>query len=186
MGGEELRLLFLDTVSLEHESVVRGGALVTDSSTEPVEFRCTSPVRPTLLQKTLWGRRLSGHIAVRLVGKPLYHALTNKVSLVLVRKPEFLELRELLDVPLVQVLRNEELTQVSPLAADLGKDDVLECAGGKFEPVVLKVHRDWKDDFQAARAVLSEVFRSYNPLEPFDRVATALKLVHKQETKTKK
>ena len=36
-----------------------------------MEFRCTAPVRPNPLQRTLYGRTLLPHIAVELIGAPL-------------------------------------------------------------------------------------------------------------------
>jgi hypothetical protein len=170
---------FLDTCEFENGAALRGAALVTDAATEPIEFRCTSAIRPTLLQKTLWGNRLAGHIASRLVGKPLLDALSNRAALVMVRKPEFVEMRELLEMPLVQVLRNEELTIASPLTSADG--DTLESGGGQFEPVVLKVHRRHSGDLQSARDLLAQTFRSHNLLEPFQRLKNALELIHQQD-----
>lgn len=174
MAGEELRLLFLDTQDFERGAAVRGGALVTDAATEPVEFRCTSPVRPTLLQKTLWGGRLESHIAARLTGKPLIDALTNSPSVVLVRKREFLELRELLKVPLVLLLAKGEPTGTPSLSKEAGEDE-------SFGKLVLKVHPAYPNDFGGARALLADVSSSHDLLDPFSRVRNALDLVEQQE-----
>jgi hypothetical protein len=173
--------VFIDTHEFDNGQAVRGAALVTDSATEPVEFRCTSPIRPTLLQKTLWGKRLLGHVACQLVGKPLLDALSNPVALIVVRKPEFVGLRELVGQPLVQLLRNEELTMASSLTSSEPDDGVLESGAGQFEPLVLKVHRNHPDDFKCARDLLAETFRSHNPREPFDRIKNALDLIHQQD-----
>ncbi len=171
-------LAFLDFQEFKDGSR-RGGILVTDLKTEPVEFRCTDPVSPTNLQKLLWGNRLDVHVAGILMGKPLLQSLTNKPDLVLIRRPEFMELRTLLDVPLVQVLRDEQLAQVSSLAAQDG-DDVLHSEGGRFEPVIVKPHSAHVGDRDRAREVLAETFRSFNILEPFNRVANGLEMVHSQ------
>jgi len=180
---DKIRIAFLDTNQFENGQCLRGAVLVTDAGTEPVEFRCTSPIRPTLLQKTLWGRRLDAYLASHLIGKPLLAALTNKVAVVIVRKPEFVELRPLIQIPLIQLLRNEELTMASPLTLEVSGDDVIESAAGRFEPVVPKVHQEYPDDRKTSRELLAEVFRSHNLLEPFDRIAAALDLVHQEEVK---
>ncbi|HET6428738.1 MAG TPA: hypothetical protein VFJ30_10035, partial [Phycisphaerae bacterium] len=101
------RMVFLSTAEFEDGQVLRGGALVTDISTEPFEFRCTSPVRPTTLQRILWGARLSAHIRANLIGTPLLRSLQQKYGLVVVTEHEFLELREAFDVPLVIVSAHE-------------------------------------------------------------------------------
>ena len=57
------RILFMDTIPSENEKL-RGGAVLTDIRTEPIEFRCTDTVSPNRLQRTLWGKRLRGHLTV--------------------------------------------------------------------------------------------------------------------------
>jgi len=178
---DKFQVAFLDTREFENRKCIRGAVLVTDAATEPIEFRCTSAIRPTLLRTTLWGGRLAGYLASQLVGKPLLSALSNKVSIVIVRKPEFVEVRPLIQAPLIQLLRNEELTMASPLTLESAGDEVLESAAGRFEPVVVKVHRQHPDDRKVARELLAEAFRSHNLLEPFERIANALELVHQQE-----
>lgn len=176
----ESHLAYICIEEFEHGQALRGAALVTDAATEPVEFRCTSAIRPTLLQRTLWGKRLDGYIASRLVGKPLLDALSNSVALVVVRKPEFVELRTLIGIPLVQLLKNQELSMASPVSSATDNDDILQSAGGQFEPIVLKVHRQHPDDRKSASDVLAEAFRLHNVLEPFERIKNALDLVHQQ------
>ena len=66
----------------------------------------------------------------------------------------------------------------SPLSSADG--DTLD-SGGRFEPVVLKVHRKHCGDLQSARDLLAETFRSHNVLEPFERIENALGLVHQQD-----
>jgi hypothetical protein len=179
---DELRMVFLDAREFEGGAAVRGGALVTDVTTEPLEFRCTSPVRPTLLQKTLWGGRLADHIASQLIGKPLIDALSNSPSIVIVRRAEFVELRGLLRCPLVQLLKNEELAKASPLSLDSQGDDVLGMNNGHFEPVIIKVHRKHPDDLEVVRGLLAESAGSHNLLEPFHRIENALDLIQQQES----
>ena len=72
---EELKYLAFVTLSEVEDGVLRGGILVTDAHGKPVEFRCTSPIRPNTVQRTLYGGTLMPHIAVELVGKPLIQAV---------------------------------------------------------------------------------------------------------------
>lgn len=177
---DEPLLVFLDLLELNDQSI-RGAALVTDASTEPVEFRCTSPIRPTALQRTLWGKRLEGHIACHLVGKPLLDALSNRPQLIVSRKPEFVALRSLVPLPLVQVLRNEELALASSLADGDGREDMLAPSSAGFEPVIVKVHRRFVEDRDLARRLLNDAFQNHSVLEPFERITNALELVHQQD-----
>jgi hypothetical protein len=150
-----------------------------------MEFRCTSVVRPTGLQQVLWGNRLQSHVASRIIAKPLLDALTNSAALVVVRKPEFMELRDSIKYPVVQVLRNTELNLASPHTID-SDDGVMQSDDDRFEPVVLRVHRRFTGDFAEARAILSEAHRSYDILEPFNRIMLALELVQKEEVNQRK
>jgi len=173
-------ICFLDTNTFDGGDAVRGAALLTDLLTEPVEFRCTSDVRPTKLQKTLWGERLTGHVATHLVGKPLLDALNVPPVLVVVRKPEFVELRALIDVPLIQLLRKEELSMASPLTSSDGDGEPLEM-DEHIEPLIIRAHRQFQADIEAARHFLDGAFRSVSLLEPFDRIETSLAIVHQQD-----
>jgi len=177
---DRFAIAFLDIREFSKPKGLRGGVLVTNEAVEPVEFRCTSVIQPTPLQKIFWGARMEGYITTELVGKPLLHALSNRVSLVVVRNPAFVEMRSYIDIPLVQVLRNEELINVSPLALEDDSDDMVSSIGG-LEPVILKVHRDYHQDRQSARQLLAETLRSWSLLEPFDRITNALDIIHQQE-----
>ncbi|MCD6393593.1 MAG: hypothetical protein J7M40_08795, partial [Planctomycetes bacterium] len=95
------------------DSVLRGGILVTDSHGKPLEFRCTSPIRPNAVQRTLYGGTLMPHIAVELVGKPLVQAIQTSPDVVLVQQEEFLSLRTRCEKPLLLARRQGEDLQLS-------------------------------------------------------------------------
>ena len=48
----------------EAEDSYIGAILLTDLDSVPVEFRVTLPVRPTSIQRTLYGRALAPYIGV--------------------------------------------------------------------------------------------------------------------------
>ena len=173
-------ICFLDTSTFDEGAAIRGAALLTDPLTEPVEFRCTSAVRPTQLQRTLWGERLIAHIATHLVGKPLLDALGAPPTLVVVRKPEFVELRTLIDVPLVQLLRKDELASASPFAFPDGEGEPLHNSD-PTESLIIKSHRQFQADIEAARHLLNGDSSEMSLLDPFDRIANSLIIVHQQE-----
>ena len=173
-------ICFLDTSDFDKGDAIRGAALLTDPLTEPVEFRCTSEVRPTKLQRTLWGERLVSHIATHLVGKPLLDALGASPTLIVVRKAEFVELRLLIDVPLVQLLRKDELAMASPVAFPGGEGEPLGN-GDQSEPLIIKCHRQFQGDIEAAHRLLDADCCSVSLLDPFDRIQNSLVIVHQQD-----
>jgi hypothetical protein len=114
------------------------------------------------------------------MGKPLLDALSVAPTLVVVRKPEFVELRTLIDMPLIQLLRKEALSLPSSLAIPNGDGESLG-ADGHAESLIMKVHHQFHPDIDAARQLLDGVFRSVSLLEPFDRIETSLAIVHQQD-----
>lgn len=172
----DLKIMFLAAHRFENGEAFRGAFLITDGDTTPLEFRCTSPIRPTTLQKTLYGGILERHISINLIGLPLIRSAKNKFDLVLVRDLLFLELRPLIDIPLLCIFKDIE--------TDSGKEDnplLITSESGKFEPVLIAVHKEYTDERESLRASLSDIFRRRSLLEPFDRIFTALKQVHEQK-----
>ena len=129
---------------------------------------------------TLWGDRLVGHIATRLVGKPLLDALGTAPALVVVRKPEFVELRTLIEIPLIQLLRADELAAASSIAFPDGQGEPLGN-GELMQSLVVKSHRQFRADIEAARRLLNGACHSVSLLEPFDRIENSLSIVHQQD-----
>lgn len=194
-------LLYIDLAAFEEGKVLRGGALVVGAGTEPLEFRCTDAVRPTKLQKVLWGARMDGYVATELFGKPLIRATRQKYSLVVVRNRDMLDLRPELEVTVVHLSRDasiefepprrdaedEEPTgQGEDAGGDEGADEtanpLLATPSGRFEPVVLRCHEGYPDDMREARRVLRPIFAARDVMEPFERVGTALQMVHEQRS----
>ena len=68
---EIAKIAFLETYTSEDSGGIIGAILVTDEETKPLEFRVTSPIKPTGFQKTLYGDVLLEHILVELISVPL-------------------------------------------------------------------------------------------------------------------
>lgn len=91
---DELKMMFLASQDFNNGTVVRGGMLLTDNQTKPLEFRCTSPIRPTGLQKILYGKLLDAYMLVALIGMPLVRSASERANIILVRDRRFLELQD--------------------------------------------------------------------------------------------
>jgi len=194
----EANIVYLDSGTFDEDRVLRGGALVVNSTTEPIEFRCTSAVRPTALQRILWGARLDGHVAANLIGLPLLRKITQEYGLVVVKNPGFLEVRSSIEQPVILMLRDSAIEFDPPdrrtndeWAQDLaeGRDQadiraeseaVLTNPAGKFEPVILQCHLGFPNDTSKARETLAPIFGQRDVFEPFARIASALEAVHQQ------
>lgn len=180
---DELKLMFLASRKFENGEAIRGGALVTDGATKPIEFKCTDPIRPTTLQRTLYGGVLEEHVLVQLIGKTLVEKVAAKpLSVVLVREPLFLQLRPLVDVPILYLLRDAEAAGV-PEHVDADDRQLLTTSSGSYEPLLIGAHKDYVAEREKQRAMLRDVFAHYDLMEPFERVAAALEQVHIQRDK---
>lgn len=177
---EELKNLAFVTLAEVEDGVLRGGILITDAHGKPVEFRCTSPIRPNAVQRTLYGGTLMTHIAVELVGKPLVQAVQAAPDVVLVQQEEFLSLRTRCEKPLLLARRQGEEIQLSEESGKSRPEEVLSSPSGKFAPVVVTCHWDYPDDIVQCKEGLGWMFSNCDLVEPFERVKTALATLHEQ------
>src|SRR5258708_21460228 len=98
-----IRIAFLGYMELEKGSAYRGGILVADEWGKPLEFRCTAPVRPNPVQRTLYGETLMPHIAVELVGTPLLRTLEERPEVVVIQDDVFFDLRNHTATPVLRI-----------------------------------------------------------------------------------
>jgi hypothetical protein len=165
----DLRLVFLDTALFEDGAAIRGGALITDIETKPYEFRCTSPVRPTSIQRMLYGDTLEEYVYVELIGVPLIKAAKEKPGLILVRNPLLLRIRPFLSYPVVLIRRDSKSATTTGGTAE-----------NEPKPVIVSPHREFPTEASAAQAMLAPLMQKRDPLEPFERLQVALAESHKQ------
>jgi len=172
-------LAFVSLVELEKD-VFRGGVLVTDAQGKPLEFRCTSAIQPTAVQKTLYGGTLKAHMAVELTARPLLSAVKEDYDAVLVTHDDFIELRKAIKKPLL-VVAKQGATLVTKEDADAPtRSELLASPSGKFEPVVLTCHWQHADDIDQTLPNLGALFSRFDLTEPFARIGNALKLLHEK------
>jgi hypothetical protein len=172
-------LAFIAMTEVE-DDVLRGGILITDAHGKPVEFRCTSPIRPNAVQRTLYGSTLMPHIAVELVGKPLIQAVQSSPDVVLVQQDEFLPMRTRCEKPLLLARRQGEDIQLSEKSGKRRPEELFSSPSGKFAPVVVTCHWDYPNDIVQCKECLGWMFSNCDLIEPFERVKTALETLHEQ------
>lgn len=151
---QEKVLAFLDIAIFEEGAAMRGGCLVTDIQTHPLEFRVSGAIRPTSLQKILYGKTMHAYICKDLVGLPVIRALEIRPDFVLVRDAEFLKLRPEIDIP------------------------VLWVRTAANEQSVLQSYPGYDGEAEIGRDVLARVLRGNQIMEPFKRIHTALGEAH--------
>ena len=71
--------------------------MITDNRGYPLEFKATTPVRPSLVQKTLYGDKLEHYISVELCGKQLVKQSGRKPKIILVPDKKLLDIADMLE-----------------------------------------------------------------------------------------
>lgn len=159
-----------------------GGILITDFRGVPQEFRCTHPVRPTSVQKLLYGKTLEHHVGVSLCGEPLLQSVQNKPSLILVNKEFLLDVRVNSYCPVAYAHRAGEAIEVRPAEGSESrtKRERIIPSSGRFQPIIVDCHPEFGDDIVPAANTVEAVFTYFDPIEPFERMDKAIEVLGKQ------
>ena len=75
------KVALLGYLEFDNGELYRGAILVTDDGGKPIEFRCTAPVKPTVVQRMRNGSTLMPHVLVALIAKPLMDALNEEPAI---------------------------------------------------------------------------------------------------------
>lgn len=155
---DQFRLGFLAAVE-EAERGVVGGLLVTNRFGRPLEFQCTTPVKPNRTQQILYGPTLRPYLLAEVIGRTLLDKISVKPHLVLIEADELLDLRSHVEMP------------VACFVAKPAKDD----------ETILRVGQQWlafHTEFAADRANIlkraPQVPDTADLKEPFERIREAL------------
>ena len=146
-----------------------GAVMLTDSRTRPLHFAFATPVRPTPLQKLLYGTTLDEYVRIDVIGKKLIPDLP--------RVP---------DVMFVETADSRAIRRVTPFpVAILSKSQGESPNTGAFSGVVFSTG-DSRDDHEIVAPLISAIDGSINLLEPFGRMREALKEALKTAQKSEK
>jgi hypothetical protein len=96
--NEQFRLGFMETIEVDGRGHI-GGLLITNQNGRPLEFQCTTPVRPNRTQEILFGDTLHAWLLAELIGGTLLERVALKPQLVITGNPHLLELRNHTAVP---------------------------------------------------------------------------------------
>lgn len=158
----------------------RGGLLLVDHDGKPKDFRCTSAIRPNAIQKVLYGGTLSGHMALELCGEPLLNAAPEMPGLLLVDDQQLLALRKEAGCPVIWARRQSDLVADTSSGPGCGESRLIASPAGLYDSLLVCGHREYTGDLEAGVPLLEELGSAVDPLEPFERIAAALKLVQEK------
>ncbi len=161
--SEQLRLGFMATVEVEGRGYV-GGLLVTNQNGRPLEFQCTTPVKPDRTQEILYGAMLRPWLLGELIGCTLLNRVSIKPDIVLTGDPDVLELRNHTETPVACTLDD------SNAGAHANSPDVTAELGGRQ----LRFHQTHQDDCKFVSKQSHLLPGQADLEEPLERVQEAL------------
>ena len=95
---DPLRLGFMETMEVEGRGHI-GGLLITNQNGRPLEFQCTTPVKPNRTQEILFGDSLRPWLLGELIGCTLLDRVSIKPTLIITSDLNLLELRNHTNIP---------------------------------------------------------------------------------------
>src|SRR5512134_1298159 len=113
---DQFRLGFLTAIETTDRGYV-GGLLITNHFGRPLEFQCTTPVKPNRTQEILYGPTLIPFVLGELIGRTLLEKVGVKPHFVLTETLEVLEVRGHVGVP-VACLESEAEASAAPPQVD--------------------------------------------------------------------
>ena len=180
---DEIELAFFAVRRTQDQEGYIGAILVIDNHGIPREFRCTHPVRPTLVQKALYGNNLEWHIGFELCGKPLLGELTSHPVACLVESTGMLGLREAVPLPVVHAQRLGDMLGVSAQTdgESGGRIERLDSEINDFQPLAVHCYGGFETDIEETLPALRRVFQYVDLMEPFERITTAVTVLGERD-----
>ena len=180
--NQQVRIAFLGYMEFDNGAAYRGAILITDDWGKPLEFRCTAPVKPNVVQRTLYGQTLMPHILVELIGVPLLQSVQERPELVAIQDTLFFDLRHKTDTPVVRLRRQgSDVKMRGDDERDKPEPIVMASDSGKFDPIIMEAHWQFAGDVSFCQERLRELFGRWDLVEPFERLTKGLEYVHQQK-----
>ncbi|MEX0727231.1 MAG: hypothetical protein WEB58_11970 [Planctomycetaceae bacterium] len=197
---DKIRLGFLTTVQTSEGSFI-GGLLVTNHLGRPLEFQCTTPIKPNATQQILYGPTLKPFLLGELISKTLVERAGVAPDILLTEQEEVLELRPHVRIPVCLISQAERVkktiaddskpAQELSVTADASSSvnaahaDQLSLSSQSSEQAApekrvrlgkqwLRFHGSHNDDHAKVTESSKMIPHDADLLEPFERVREAL------------
>ncbi len=154
--------------------------MVTDNRGYPLEFKATTPVRPSLVQKTLYGNQLERFISVDLCGKQLVKQSDRKPKLILVPDTKLLDIADVTDTDMIAIWRSGEKIKVEEESHQSERGTIKSAS---FQPVVYEGRFKEETGQKEVITFLQLCSNNFDLVEAFERVRAALLLLAKEDSR---
>jgi hypothetical protein len=164
---------FLSVEPTEDEAGFIGALMVTDSNGYPLEFRATNAVRPTTVQRALYGTQLEQYVSVELCAKTLVKQMSRKPNVIIVSGALLLGVAPYTSTSLLFLNAagrsllgsgQPQTTIPSPSGSDL-------TYSGRFVG----------DSEAASVSLVEQCASNFDLLETFERIRSALRLLAQED-----
>jgi hypothetical protein len=178
---EEKKIGFFKLIADDDRKRLIGALLVTDEMGKPEEFRVTYPVKPSVIQRQLYGEALVPHVGIELCGMPLYTALQHKPVLLVVSHLDFLTMS--ISGSVVHLERAGETIVLTDAAVALrARQQQVQSASGRFAPMRVTYPLEYSAEQRSlASTRVTDFFAGMDLLEPFDRIDVAIRVLQEQD-----
>lgn len=157
---DPLRLGFMETMEVDGRGHI-GGLLITNQNGRPLEFQCTTPVKPNRTQEILFGETLRPWLLGELIGCTLLDRVSIKPSIIITSDPGLLELRNHINIPVA--CANDAKLRVTEQGGEIR-------IGGS----ILRFHESHEIDAEMLSKQKHLLPDSADLTEPLERVREAL------------
>jgi len=167
MENETFAFFTIEEYEISSERSYIGAMLVTNSEGFPLEFRCTYPLRPTNIQRILYGKAIQQYIGVELCGKALLEKIDAKPDLIITGKSFLLGLRKKATSPVVYLRQGD--------TPDKGEISV--------EKILVSTIPGFEQELESKHESIKQIITAIDPLEPFERIRKTLDEIKSKDTK---
>jgi hypothetical protein len=172
---------FLVVEKTANEDGFVSALMVTDNRGYPLEFRATTPIRPSLVQKTLYGGQLEHYVGVELCGKRLVEHSSRKPKIILVPDRRLLDIAPEVEPALLAIWRAGEALKIDDEDAASRARGTINPPGSASQPLVYESRSAGSAPAADAIGYLEDCATRFDLVEPFERMRAALQLLAKED-----
>jgi hypothetical protein len=169
-----------------HENYFRGAALVTDSRGIPTDFRYTEPVRPTKIERILYGSALDIYLREDIILDNLLSAVETKPALWLIADEELIgPVQRMSKLPALAIATSaRQPMDQSGQCEPTGESGVFMLQADNISaPLRLTVSPENISKISQFAQQLTASAEEMELMEPFTRISRALEAVAESEAK---
>jgi hypothetical protein len=165
-----------------NENSYVGAILITNNEGLPLEFQCTYPIRPTAIQKILYGAPVKNYIGINLCGETLLEKIDNKPTLIILNQYYLLGLREKVQCPVI-FLRSDSQAGNGETIIELPESEITTGKEITNKKYLISTMPKFNEEILQSLDDIKNIFSFINPMEPFERIRQALTEIKEKDEK---